>query len=616
MISKMLKYSFLIFHKEYDEFLLNLRNLGVVHIEEKESGTIDSPELQQLMQKMGELKSLDDYLSLYVDAKYEKGSGYTPSVERGQAIVGEVEDLRLKLEKINQRIPQIQKEIELMTPWGDFDFASVDRLRDKGYQLNFYTCAVREFQQEWEEKYNAITVHEDGTTKYFVTVTHVGEEVDINVEKAKMSSSTLAQLNKMLEEIYQEKQQTEDAVRKLANVEKESFDLYSKEVASEMEFSKVHLSGVSYAGDKLIMLVGWIPEDKKAELDKFLDSTGVFYETEVPKLDEANVPIQLKNGSFSKLFEPITRMFSLPSYSELDLTPFLAPFFMLFFGLCMGDGGYGLLIVLACLYLKRKVSDDMKGYCNLGLWLGGMTIVVGILTGAFFGIALDSVTWEWLAGVKKYFLTEANYKDKLGYNPMMIFAIVIGVVQILFGMCLAAAKATKQNGFKYSLSTIAWVVAIISGIAYLGIPALGVEFSAAVNYVFYVIFGLCAILIYFYNSPGKNPIVNVGAGLWNTYNMATGLLGDTLSYIRLFALGLTGSILGGVFNELAFSLTEGLPFVVQFIGALIILLFGHSINFGLCMIGSFVHPLRLTFVEFYKNASFDGGGQEYKPFKK
>lgn len=616
MISKMLKYSFLIFHKEYDEFLLNLRNLGVVHVEEKESGNIDSPELQQLMQKMSELKGLDDYLSLYVDSKYEKGSGYTPLLERGNAIVGEVEDLRLKLEKINQRIPQIQKEIELMTPWGNFDFASVDRLREKGYQLYFYTCAAREFQQEWIDKYNAIKIHEDGTTIYFVTLTHVGEEVDINVEKAKLSNNTLDELNRMLEDCYKEKQETEELIRKIANVEKASFDLYYREVASEMEFSKVHLSGVSYAGDKLVMLVGWIPEDKKEELNSFLDSTGVFYEAEAPRLDEDNVPVQLKNGSFTKLFEPITRMFSLPSYSELDLTPFLAPFFMLFFGLCMGDGGYGLLIVIASVIAKKKVSESMKGFCNLGIWLGLMTIVVGILTGAFFGIALDSVTWEWLAGVKKYFLTEANYKDMLGYNPMMLFAVAIGIIQILFGMCLAAAKITKQNGFKYSLSTIAWIVLIISGIAFFGMPKLGVEFTDTVDYIFYAIFGLCALFIVFYNSPGKNPIVNMAFSLWNIYNMATGLLGDTLSYIRLFALGLTGSILGGVFNELAFSLTEGLPFVLQFIGALIILLFGHSINFGLCMIGSFVHPLRLTFVEFYKNASFDGGGQEYKPFKK
>ena len=110
--------------------------------------------------------------------------------------------------------------------------------------------------------------------------------------------------------------------------------------------------------------------------------------------------------------------------------------------------------------------------------------------------------------------------------------------------------------------------------------------------------------------------MNFGSALWGTYNMATGLLGDTLSYIRLFALGLTGSILGGVFNTLAFDLTVSLPVVARFVAVLLILLIGHAINFGLCMIGAFVHPMRLTFVEFYKNAGFEGGGKKYSPFRR
>lgn len=616
MISKMLKYSFLIYHKDYDDFLLNLRNLGVVHVEEQESGHPDSPELQALMKNLNEIKATDDYLGTYVDSKYQQAGEYVPSQERGKEIVDEVEKLRLQLEKVNQKIPQIQKDIELMLPWGNFDFGSIDRLREKGYKLEFYSCATREFSPEWTEKYNAIVIHDDGSTTYFVTLTNISEDVNISVEKAKMSKYTLDELHVQLDDSQKEKEALEQSISKLANVEKGSLDLYLKEVKSEFEFSKVHLSAVHYAGDKLLLLIGWVPEDKSSELNKYLESADVFYDVCAPKLQEDNVPIQLHNGSYSKLFEPITRMFSLPNYSELDLTPFLAPFFMLFFGLCMGDAGYGLIILIVCLLLKKKVSKDMQGYVKLGMWLGGMTIVVGILTGSVFGVALDSVTWSWLAGVKKYFLTEANYKDMLGYNPMMILSIVIGIIQILFGMCLSAAKITKQNGFKYSISTIAWVVFIVLGIVYLGMYFMKIDRPDFVNYIFYVIFCICALLIFFYNSPGKNIFLNFGSGFWNTYSMATGLLGDTLSYIRLFALGLTGSILGGVFNELAFSLTAGLPFVFQFIGALIILLFGHSINFGLCMISSLVHPLRLTFVEFYKNAGFEGGGDEYKPFKK
>ena len=199
---------------------------------------------------------------------------------------------------------------------------------------------------------------------------------------------------------------------------------------------------------------------------------------------------------------------------------------------------------------------------------------------------------------------------------MTIVAVAVGIIQILYGMCLNAARLTKQFGFKYAISTLGWVVAIILLGVLIGLPMLSIVIPEGLKYVLYALLGLAALTIYFYNSPGKGIFSNFGSGLWGTYNMATGLLGDTLSYIRLFAIGLTGSILGGVFNTLAFQLTDGLPVIVKFIAVFLILLIGHSINFGLCMISSFVHPMRLTFVEFYKNAGFEGGGKQYAPFRK
>lgn len=127
--------------------------------------------------------------------------------------------------------------------------------------------------------------------------------------------------------------------------------------------------------------------------------------------------------------------------------------------------------------------------------------------------------------------------------------------------------------------------------------------------------GLSAVLIFFLNSPGKNPFMNVGLGLWDTYNMATGLLGDVLSYVRLFALGLSGGILASVFNSLALGLRPD-NLIGGSIVFLLIFLFGHSINMFMNVLGAFVHPLRLTFVEFYKNAEFAGGGKKYNPFRK
>ena len=182
-------------------------------------------------------------------------------------------------------------------------------------------------------------------------------------------------------------------------------------------------------------------------------------------------------------------------------------------------------------------------------------------------------------------------------------------------MFVNVLKITKEKGFKYALARVGWLAIIIFGGLLIGLPMLGVEIPVPITYTFYVLVGLGALFAFFYNSPGKNPLLNLGLGLWDTYNTATGLVGDLLSYIRLFALGLTGGILGAVFNELAMTASTGIgvPVVSQLV-MLVILLFGHGLNIALCALGSVVHPLRLTFVEFYKNAGFEGGGKPYRPF--
>jgi len=137
----------------------------------------------------------------------------------------------------------------------------------------------------------------------------------------------------------------------------------------------------------------------------------------------------------------------------------------------------------------------------------------------------------------------------------------------------------------------------------------------APGYLVYSILGVAGLFILILNHPKRNPLINIGAGLWSTFNMATGIIGDLLSYIRLFALGLCGGVMGFVFNKLAFELSDGMPIIVSQLLLVVILLIGHSLNIFLSCLGGFVHPMRLTFVEFYKNAGFEGGGKKYKPFK-
>jgi V/A-type H+-transporting ATPase subunit I len=183
-------------------------------------------------------------------------------------------------------------------------------------------------------------------------------------------------------------------------------------------------------------------------------------------------------------------------------------------------------------------------------------------------------------------------------------------------MTVKAINSTVFFGFKESLSAWGWWLVVVGGVIVGTLSFLSVIPAGVSKWAFIAVGGLGAVGIYILNNLRRNVFANIGAGLWDTYNMASGLLGDILSYIRLFALGLTGGVLGSVFNTLAYDMTSSLPWFVRWLPMILILLAGHGITFALSMISAFVHPMRLTFVEFFKNADFSGGGKEYTPFKK
>ena len=614
MILKMKKYSFLVYHKNYIEFLEKIREIGLLHIIEKAESKPEDIKLMEKMQFSARIKNLIRQLENIIP---QKDITFTEnSSARAEEFIPLLENELAEKENLLHKIATTDKEVERMEVWGDFSKTQLSELHNAGIIVGFYACHKHQFQPEWETKYNTFEIKTIGTYIYFATVTNKNEIIEIDIDPIKLANYTateLKQQKKALEEKLQLSnakltyfsQHKIDDLKNLLNTTDESID-----------FSKALINTHLQADDKVMVLEGFCPENAEKELETFLKTQDAYFQTEEPKLTD-NVPIKLKNNRFSKLFEPITNLFSLPNYSELDPTPFFAPFFMLFFGLCLGDGGYGLLVLAAATLLKRKLAANMKGLLTLGQYLGAMTILVGILTGSFFGISLDQVEWTWLKGVKSYFITQANYGALFNnYNPMMIIAVVIGIIQILYGMVVNVLKITKQFGFKYALGNLAWVVFIVMFIVIYVYPTIANPMPTILSNVAYLLAGISVLIIVFYNSPGKNTISNVGSALWNTYNMATGLLGDTLSYIRLFALGLTGSILGGVFNTLAFDLTADASPYLRWVFVLLILLVGHTINFALSMIGAFVHPMRLTFVEFYKNAGFEGGGKAYQPFSK
>ena len=619
MIEKMKKLTFLVTEKEYDSFITSLRELGVVHIQQLQKGAT-SQELQDGISLEQRYKAA--LLALEIYAKTYKEMALPETLKESASpteLLQHIEDLQTEEQNLLHSIDALQKNINMLEPWGEFDPVCLKHLSEtSAQQIHFYRCSSKYFKREWVDSYFATPINEMNKSIYFITFSE--EMPDIQAEQIFLPAGTLSGY------VAERKAEEEklDAVRaELLYINANLRGLLETglvKVQNEISLSKVHLSDERVVGDVLRLMLGWVRADKTEALVEYLEKDKIYYEMEDPAYED-DVPVQITNDGYTRLFEPILRMYSLPNYHDIDPSLFFAPFFMLFFGLCLGDGGYGLLVFLGGLFLAWKGSGEVKSYGRLGIWLGLMTIICGLLTGTVFGIDLTKQDWAILARVKPYFLNDNGVGPIFGYSPMMVISVIIGLVQVLLGMVLKGAKAWKNYGFGYAIGTFSWVVALLSAIALFGLPACNVALPEVVRYVLMGLIGISTIGIFLYNNPSayKNPItgplLNIGGGVWATYGMATGLLGDLLSYIRLFALGLTGGVLGGVFNSLAYDMTSSMPWYVRWLPMVLILLAGHGITFALSMISAFVHPMRLTFVEFFKNADFEGGGKEYTPFR-
>ncbi|MCC8187993.1 MAG: V-type ATP synthase subunit I [Bacteroides sp.] len=602
MIAKMKKLTFLVYHKEYDEFLQNIRERGVVHVTEKQSSIAESQELQEkarlTLRLTATLKQLEAL-------RTEPASDTEEDPERGLKVMEEVDALSTEKSRLQQQLQSYDKELEQLIPWGDFDPASVRQLEEAGLHIGFYSCSENNFREEWVTDFNAIVINRLSSRIYFITVSWPGEEAVPEAEEMRLPKHSIREVELLSEAIRKELTANEEALKTLANTEIPLVKAAIRDLNNQAELSRVLLSTEQLSGDKLMLLQGWIPAAEEKDLKAYLDTQQVYYEIADPT-PEDNVPILLDNKGFFSWFEPITKLYMLPKYNELDLTPFFAPFFMVFFGLCLGDSGYGLFIFLCVtgysLFTRNK-SRSVKSIISLVQILAVSTFFCGLLTGTFFGFSLYDIDVPFIQRIK-----DAVYLDN---NDMFQLALILGCVQILFGMILKAVNQFIQFGFKYAVATIGWIILLISTAFAALLP--GVMALGSTPYL--ILLGISAAMIFLYNSPGKNIFLNIGLGFWDSYNMATGLLGDVLSYVRLFALGLSGGILAGVFNSLAVGMSPD-NIIAGPIVMVLIFVIGHSINMFMNVLGAMVHPMRLTFVEFFKNSGYEGGGKEYSPFGK
>ena len=610
MISKMNKLSFLIYHKEYEMFLEKLRELGVVHVEKRQGAEMDA-NLQAFMQKRTAYQSLLKSMTLAA-ASFEGTASGAPSTLTIEQVVDSYESQQEHIQALNMQLPVLDKEIDAMEVWGEFDWNVIEQLKVNGWQLQFYCCPDKSFEEAWMDDYNATIINRKGGQCYFVTVNQMPVELEAEVVRLP---------KRRLSELVREQEQLKADIKK-AN---ETLDLFCIEntpvvekaldsLESDINLMEVEqLGGERMAEGAIVMMEGWVPVENDAEVRKMLDESGVYYEIRAAEKED-NAPIKLKNGKISRAFEMLTKMYGMPDYGEFDPTPLLAPFYALFFGMCVGDAGYGLLLVLLGFYLKKKLSKSMAGMMNLLITLGAATTIIGAVFNTFFGASLTDLNLpEWMNS-----LIISGKWDGTSYDKTMVIALLVGMFHICFAMTVKAICSTARYGFKNALSDWGWWLLVGGSVVVATLNYLGVMDMDMSKMAFIGIGGVSAIGIYLLNNIRRNVFANIGAGLWDTYNMATGLMGDLLSYLRLYALGLAGGMLGGVFNTLGMQLRDSMSdFLFGIPGWIcfgLIFVAGHGLNIALSCLSGYVHSIRLTFVEYFKNSGYDGKGVEYKPF--
>jgi V/A-type H+-transporting ATPase subunit I len=599
----MYKYSFLVYHAGYSDFLSEIRKLGVLHIDQKVKEP--TPEMQELYRQIKDIELTVKKLDWFK----EKPESRNIAFDNGEAIYLRMKYLEKEEESLQHHRARLEKEESQLEPWGNFDWNNLQKLEEPGLEFRFFTCSAKKFQTQWQVEHAISLINDESGIYYFIKIDRRGENSpefldEPGVEQIYLPQSSLSNIREEVQLIRAKQQNIHTELLQIAAFYKDKLVEYCNKVRDEVSGKDAHLQTTDQLDGKVMLIEGYVPETKKDNLDHYLEKNNILALSALPDMEE-KVPILLKNNRFARLYEVIGRLYDLPNHTELDLVPYFAPFYMMFFGFCMGDAGYGMLMVLVGTFAKRKFPE-MKDILTLAQWLGLATIIFGFLSGTFFGIPLMDANIPWLEGAKKFMLD---------FNKLFYLALIFGVIQILFGMILKVFNIRKSQGIRYSFSTIGWLVLILGSGILMGAKYAGWISQPAAGIVQNVILGVSGILIFLLNHPKRNILVNIGAGLWDAYGMVSGIFGDLLSYIRLFALCISGGILGFVFNKLASSLSPD-NIILGPLVMIIILVIGHSINIFMCALGAFVHPMRLTFVEFFKNAGFNGGGKPYTPFVK
>jgi len=630
------KANFLIYEDDKEDFLRELQEKCIFHVTNSRSSTLaeESPDLipeEKFTDREAEeiFKKLQDIVELLKDHAESKGvlgqfidlkTGVSPEeyreIVKGFDVdeVNQICDWETRLYRWKNKVAELTDKIEFYEEWSNLKtkISEFDKIKDVSVKVYKLSADKEELEQRLKDlpvdfhiifekqKKSGIVffIYKDSEEDFKKAVADFEPELVDFKDEEKKPAQIVSECKKEIDELNKKINEISGKISEKGSDYKKYIVLYDYFLS---RIDRMEVLNKSLSTKKVFLLEGWVEENNRTILQNIADEyEGVELNWVKPGKDE-KPPVKLKNNPLSKPYEAITGLYALPKSGEVDPTPYIAIFFAVFFGFCMTDAAYGMVLVAISLYLMPKLPEGRK---YLWIFVGGglLTIFAGIITGSWFGNNIEMAFPE-LSAIS-VFRQKLVLFDPFA-NPLnfLMLSLVFGVVQIFTGLVISIKeKMSEKKYFNAFANEISWILFFV----------FLATFVVTKSNVFKIFMVLPIIVIILFSSQSKSVIMRLAKGGFTAFNGLIGFLGNILSYSRIMALGLVTAGLAMSVNILAKIVRELVP-GFGIVLAVLIFIGGHLFSIAINTLSSFVHTMRLQFAEFFPYF-YEGGGERFEPF--
>ncbi len=536
-------------------------------------------------------------------------------------IIDRCEQTEAAIEKLKAERENLDATLEELGPWAAFQtpVEEIGRLRTTSCLTGL--LPDRQFEQV-EEKISELggAIQQIGAAnnKYACLIVCLNfniNEVQKLLRSAEFEPVSFEPMTGTVAELISEhtgklnraKEQLQIQYEKAVSLSKHLLKLQILHDHYENLLNREQARGAAPATEHTVLLEGWVKEKNYARLEKIVSRFGASSLTKIEPAEDEEVPVEIENRNYIRPFEVITRLYGMPKHFDVDPTVFLAPFFALFFALCLTDAGYGLVIIALMVFFIKKMQGDKKLMWMLGI-CSAVTVIAGALTGGWFGDA-----------VQQFVPVLKPLRDKMMWfdpfeKPMMFFglSLALGYTQIMAGLIIAFVHNLRRKQYIAGLCDQLTLLVMLNSIAIFAASKVGVV-PIEIGKFFGILAIIPAAVILLFSHRQGGWAGRIGMGAYNLFSTIF-YVGDVLSYIRLMALGMVTAGLAMAINVMA-QLALDIPYGIGVVAMILVLVGGHGFNMAINALGAFVHTLRLQYAEFFPKF-FIGGGRAFEPLSK